>query len=342
MLTNVLAASSKSTTISKKQLGSKVFTQPEKASLLNGTDDPPFPGVHMLSAGIDLRKIRDRLGLTMRDVENASIRIAQNRGSEEYLIPPSRLSDIETKGVVPSIFRLYSLAAIYRKPLRFLLQFYGIDLNGISSQWESSQPAHSHLVTMDTDRDSLSIPVKMDPGFDPHETSDLGRMVQEWGAVPLSMLSHLASQDYTYAFIGYEDYTMYPILHPGSFVQVDESRRKVTERQWRSEYERPIYLVETRDGFTCCWCSLRLNSLVLQPHPLSPAPVRILKHPQEAEVIGQVVGVAMRIGNVLANASQESREFAAPKSNVILSSSDSLQAATGTETPSISTRKKLG
>ena len=57
----------------------------------------------MLSAGIDLRKIRDRLGLTMRDVENASVSIAQRHGSEEYLIPPSRLSDIETKGVVPSV-----------------------------------------------------------------------------------------------------------------------------------------------------------------------------------------------------------------------------------------------
>ena len=68
------------------------------------------------------------------------------------------------------------------------------------------------------------IPVKLDPGFDLSDTSDLGRMVQQWGTVPLSMLSHLASQNYTYAFVGHEDFTMYPILQPGSFVQVDESR----------------------------------------------------------------------------------------------------------------------
>jgi len=90
----------------------------------------------------------------------------------------------------------------------------------------------------------------MDPGFDIRETSDIGRMVQQWGPVPLTMLMHLASQHYIYAFIGYEDLTMYPILQPGSFVQVDESesRRRVVEGQWRSEYERPIYFVETRDG----------------------------------------------------------------------------------------------
>lgn len=296
----------------------------------------------MLSAGIDLRKIRDRLGLTMRDVENASALIAERHGSEEYLIPPSRLSDIETKGVVPSVYRFYSLAAIYHKPVRALLQLYGIDLDGIGSEWSSSQPANSHLVTLENEQAACSIPIKLDPGFDLRETSDLGRMVQQWGPVPFSMLSHLASQDYTYAFIGNEDFTMYPILQPGSFVQVDESRRRVVERQWRSEYERPIYFVETRDGFTCCWCSFRLNALVLQPHPLSPAQVRILKHPQEAEVIGQVVGVAMRIGNRVAAELQEPREFSAPKASVILSSSSSARAATGTDLPSISTRKKLG
>lgn len=296
----------------------------------------------MLSAGIDLRKIRDRLGLTMRDVENASILIAQHRGSEEYLIPPSRLSDIETKGVVPSIFRFYSLAAIYRKTVRTLFQFYGIDFDGISSEWASSQPANSHVVPMDYDRTAISIPVKLDPGFDLNKTSDLGRMVQQWGMVPLSLISHLASQQYTYAYIGNEDYTMYPILQPGSFVQVDESRRRVAERQWRSEYDRPIYFVETRDGFACCWCSVRMNSLVLQPHPLSPAPVRILRHPQEAEVIGQVVGVAMRIGNLVATDSPESQEYSESKSGAILSSSSSLKATVGPHLPSISPHKKLG
>jgi hypothetical protein len=90
---------------------------------------------------------------------------------------------------------------------------------------------------------------------------------------------------------------MYPILPPGSFVQVDEAKNKVGEGTWRSEYERPIYFVEMRDGFTCCWCSVKRDSIVLQPHPLSPVSVRVLKYPQEAEVLGQVIGIAMRLGD---------------------------------------------
>ncbi|HTR27390.1 MAG TPA: helix-turn-helix transcriptional regulator [Terriglobales bacterium] len=295
----------------------------------------------LLSAGIDLRKIRDRLGLTMRDVENASLVISQKRGSDEYLIPPSRLSDIETKGVVPSIYRFYSLAAIYRKDLKELFRLYGIDLDMIASEWPTSQPANSHIVSME--RLSFTIPTKLDPGFDLNSTTDLGRMVQEWGTVPLSFLTHLAELPYTYAFIGHEDFTMYPILPPGSFVQVDESRTRVVERQWRSEYERPIYFVETREGFTCCWCSFRMNSLVLQPHPLSPAPVRVLKHPQEAEVIGQVIGVAMRLGDLLPPSDfEEPRDFPQPRPGAPLSPSSNLRAVNGEDLPPVQTRKRLG
>ena len=69
----------------------------------------------------------------MRDVELASQQIAQRFENEEFAIPPSRLSDIETKGITPSIFRLYSFAAIYRREYRELLSFYGLELDGISA-----------------------------------------------------------------------------------------------------------------------------------------------------------------------------------------------------------------
>jgi transcriptional regulator with XRE-family HTH domain len=296
----------------------------------------------VLSAGMVLRRIRDSLGLTMRDVENASAIVAQRHGSQEYLIPPSRLSDIETKGVVPSVFRFYCLAAIYHKPVGDLLQLYGIEVDGISADWDASRPASSHLVALESEPAVCTMPVKLDPGFDLRETSDLGRMVQQWGAVPFSLLGHLASQNYTYAFIGSEDFTMYPILQPGSFVQVDESKRAVVENHWRSEYERPIYFVETRQGFACSWCSLRLNALVLQPHPLSPTPVRVLKHPQEAEVIGQVVGAAMRIGNLGSCEPQEAGGFPVPRKDVVAPPLDSLRAVNGSGSHSVLRRKIPG
>jgi transcriptional regulator with XRE-family HTH domain len=81
----------------------------------------------MLDSGLKLRSLRERLGLTLRDVESASVRIAERHGNDEFAVSPSRLSDIETKGLVPSIFRLYSLAVIYQMDIRELLVFYGVD-----------------------------------------------------------------------------------------------------------------------------------------------------------------------------------------------------------------------
>jgi transcriptional regulator with XRE-family HTH domain len=259
--------------------------------------------VVQLSGGQRLRALRETLGYRMRDVELASNQIAQRFESEEFSIPPSRLSDIETKGIIPSIFKLYSFAAIYRREYRELLSFYGLELDGISADIAFGRPQKSHVSEALSNVTQVRMPTRLDPGFSLQKTTDLRRAIEQWGAVPMAYLEPLSDDRYTYGYIGSEDYTMYPILPPGSFVQVDESRNKVEvvgegrEGRWRSEFERPIYFVEMRDGYTCCWCSVKRDSIVLQPHPLSPVAVRVLKCPQEAEVLGQVIGVAMRLGD---------------------------------------------
>ncbi|HEU5453520.1 MAG TPA: helix-turn-helix transcriptional regulator [Terriglobales bacterium] len=252
----------------------------------------------MLNSGQRLRALREQLGLTIRDVETASTRIAERHGNQEFAVALSRLSDIETKGIVPSIYRLYSLAIIYRRDFRELLSWYGVDLDLAGSDAALAEPPRSHATgDMELAQNSVRMPVRLDPSFDLTRTSNLSRMVERWASVPLAYLAQFENSEYTYGYIGAEDFTMYPLLMPGSFLQVDESRNKVVEGMWRTEYERPIYFVETREGHTCCWCSVKRDSIVLQPHPLSPVAVRIMRHPQDAEVIGQVVGVAMRLGD---------------------------------------------
>lgn len=249
----------------------------------------------MLSAGKKLRELREQLALTLRDVELASTALAESRGIEEFIINPSRLSDIETKGVIPSIYRLYVMSVIYRADFTELLKLFGVDLGSTAADFAICKPSKTHRLDIAAARGNVQIPVKFDPGFDIRRSADLGRMIENWGVVPMQFLQELSKKKYTYAYIGTEDLTMYPLLLPGSFVQVDEERSRVEEGKWRSEFERPIYFVETREGHLCCWCSVRRGEIVLQSHPLSPVPPRILKHPQEAEVLGQVVGVAMRL-----------------------------------------------
>jgi len=262
----------------------------------------------LLSAGKKLRELREHMGHTLRDVELASTSLAESRGIEEFIINPSRLSDIETKGVIPSIYRLYVLSVIYRADFTELLKLYGVDLSFTAADFSICSPSKTHRIEIAEGRGNVHIPTKLDPGFDVRRSTDLGRMIESWGTVPMQYLQELSKKKYIYAYIGMEDLTMYPLLLPGTFIQVDEDRSRVEEKKWRSELERPIYFVETRAGHVCCWCSVRRGEIVLQSHPLSPVPARILKHPQEAEVLGQVVGVAMRLGEWYAPDEQEQQQ----------------------------------
>lgn len=259
----------------------------------------PEGRVAILAAGLHLRSLRELLGLTMREVESASLRIAERHENDEFAVCPSRLSDIETKGLVPSVFRLYSLSIIYRCDLREILAWYGIDLSLSAADLPLNLPPKSHFEEALQGSPTVAIPTRMDPAFDPRRTSSLSRMVEQWGLVSLAYLTKLSSDKFTYGYVGSEDFTMYPLLPPGTFLQVDESRNKIVQGMWRSELERPIYFVETREGYTCCWCSLKGEQIILHSHPLSPVPVKVMRHPQEAEVIGQVVGIALKLGEWL-------------------------------------------
>jgi transcriptional regulator with XRE-family HTH domain len=81
----------------------------------------------VLSAGRKLREIREQIGLTLRDVEIASIAMSEARGIKDFIVTPSQLSDIETKGVIPSIYTLYVLSVIYRTDFAEVLKLYGLE-----------------------------------------------------------------------------------------------------------------------------------------------------------------------------------------------------------------------
>ena len=84
----------------------------------------PLPQV--FTAGEKLKRRRRELRLTMRDAYIASLKIAADEHNEEFVIAISRLSDIETKCAVPNIYRVHSLAHIYKIEVREILAWYGV------------------------------------------------------------------------------------------------------------------------------------------------------------------------------------------------------------------------
>jgi transcriptional regulator with XRE-family HTH domain len=250
----------------------------------------------MEEAGQKLKRIRERLRLKYRDVEEASTRIADARQNGEFIVALSRLADIENKGTMPSIYRLYSLCAIYRIDLDEALSWYGI--------WPEQLPADSRLVDLPAthllgftarDQSEVQAPMALDPGIDLSKTEFLSRMIQRWGKLPLALLNRADLRNHLYGLVGTDDWFMYPIIPPGSLVVIDENRRRIAEGGWSSEFDRPIYFLEHRAGYVCAWCSLSEDRLVLQPHPASHCQPEFYSYPQEIEVIGQITDVAMSV-----------------------------------------------
>lgn len=264
-----------------------------------------------MHAGLKLKQIRESLGLRYREVEEASTMIAQRNHNAEYTITLSRLSDIENKGTLPTVYRLYTLCAIYRLDLYEVLRWYGVELERMPQDAALVSPSRTHPIGFPIDGNgSVTLPLKLDPGVDLRRTTYLSRVIQEWGRLPLSLLETLKIKEHRYAYIGTEDLMMYPLLQPGSLVQIDESKCEIQNSGWTHECERPIYFFEKRDGYACCWCNLSGNRLILQPHPTSSCPLEMLQFPDEIEVVGQVVGVAMRLD---AARKAKTRSAAAPR-----------------------------
>jgi transcriptional regulator with XRE-family HTH domain len=250
----------------------------------------------MEEAGQKLKRARERLRLKYRDVEEASARIAARHGSDEFLLALSRLADIENKGTLPSFYRLYSLCAIYRLDMADVLSWYGISLSALPGDAAVVEQARTHLVGFQPEEGEIQVPLSLDPGIDLSRTVFLSRVIQKWGKLPLMLLSNVDLRQHRYGLIGTEDWSMHPIIPPGSLVVIDDSRRRIQDSGWTSEFDRPIYFLEHREGYICSWCSLRDDRLIVQPHPSSFAESESYLYPTEIEVIGQVMQVAMTLG----------------------------------------------
>jgi transcriptional regulator with XRE-family HTH domain len=247
----------------------------------------------MEDPGRRLKRIREMLNLTVRDVENKSQIIAERRRSHEYRLNISRVSEIENHSVVPSMYRIYSLCAIYRLDYIEVLGWYGVILGDLPADAMAIDLATTHPIQFDANVGEITVPLSLDPGIDVKKTTFLSRVVSKWGKLPLALLSTMETKKFRYAFIGSEDWNMYPMIQPGALVTIDDSRRKIINSGWSNEFERPIYFMEHRNGFACCWCTVSDDSLVLQPHPASLCPPQVFKFPQDVDIIGQVTGVAM-------------------------------------------------
>ncbi len=135
------------------------------------------------SAGERLKELRARLGLTTRDVEANSQRIADEKRNREYYLSHAWVTDIENGKFTPSIYKLFTLSAIYRRGFTELLSYFGLQIGDLSRYRTSIGIPRTHLLdsNAELEAEKVSVPVGFKAQFRLERTSLLVRIVEKWG-----------------------------------------------------------------------------------------------------------------------------------------------------------------
>jgi transcriptional regulator with XRE-family HTH domain len=250
-----------------------------------------------VSAGVQLRALREAKGMGLREVERYSRQFADSLHQEEYLVSHNYLAEIEADRHKPSLFKLYTLSVVYNADLFKLLGLYGmgredvmwsdlgLELPGTGSVAQGEPESH----------DLVRLPGKFNATIGLDQTRLLSGAAAVWGRAPWALLRTVATGAALYGVVGMKDLTMDPLIPPGSIIQIDSGRRRVETAGWRNEFERPIYFLRARQEYACGWCQVEQSTLSLIPYPLSPVRMRQFRYPGEVEIVGRVTGVTMSL-----------------------------------------------
>jgi transcriptional regulator with XRE-family HTH domain len=250
--------------------------------------------------GRRLRAERERLGLSTRDVERLSYELSQKKKNPDYYISHTWVADIELGKFKPNLFKLHSLSLIYQRDLDEILAFFGVSFREAAREPGLIGLPRTHLLApLGGLGKTIVAPLELRDRVKIEQTNLVSRMFGNWAEVPLGLLQHMDLKNGLYGYVGTKDYTLFPLIRPGSFVQIDARQTKIAN-SWQNEFDRPIYFVELRDGYICSWCELHETRLFLLPTAQSGARTRQVRYPGDADIVGRVTAVTMRIAEVSA------------------------------------------
>lgn len=248
-------------------------------------------------AGRWLKAARERLGLSTREVERLSRMLAERKRNQEYSISHAWLTDIENGTFTPGLYKLYTLSTIYQCSLDRVLALFGIRIGDLGAEQLRIPLPHTRLLEQPFAGNNRprEIPVESVAGIRLTKTDLVSHMLFGLATLEATLFPRGRAEQAIYGYIGMEDFTLAPLIRPGSFVQIDSAQRTVEQAGWSGIFDRPIYFIELREEYACTWCEQREGHLILIPFPRPRRRIREVRFPADAEIVGRVTAVAMRI-----------------------------------------------
>jgi hypothetical protein len=238
--------------------------------------------------GALLRSIRTEWGLSLREVKDRTELLAKQWGNPRYASSFSNLAKLELGRHDMRVSTLVSLSHIYSKRPGTLVN--------------ACLPPEYHSPVFDPLEGPNSTVLITEGRF--YERAE--RTLPVNGPVPdipentALIAGDTNSQRHRYrkAMVGRKDRFLYPMIRPGAIITVDTHQRAIASpKEWTNEFDRPIYLLYTRNGYVCGWCQLtehgtRLNVV---SHVMAKLDVLPLLYGKDVEVVGRVVAVSMSL-----------------------------------------------
>src|SRR5260370_3449493 len=141
------------------------------------------------SVGTQLRRIREKLGLTIRHVEEISEAIADEQQSANYVLSKSWVAALESgKGHMPTLPRLYSLGAIYKLSWKDLSRIFEVPFQDLGKDQASFGVPRTNLIPEAKDEDEqLTLPLRFRNDPEAQKTKLLHTLTAIWVDAPLSL-----------------------------------------------------------------------------------------------------------------------------------------------------------
>ena len=246
-----------------------------------------------LEWGKRLRAERERLGLSLRNVETLSHGIADKLQNSDYNIAHTSLADIENGKWPPTLHRLYTLSVIYGRDYDRLASMCGVPTSEALKEHQKLHLPRTYLIgpAPESNKSIIASAAELREKLRAERTNLVPKMLEAWDEVPLA-LQLMDGSNPLYGYIGMDDYTLHPVIRPGAFVRIDPRQKKIPSVNWHSD-ERPIFFLELRERYVCTWCEMHDGRLILIPTQQSKRRSQQVRYPAEATIIGRVTGVSM-------------------------------------------------
>jgi hypothetical protein len=246
-----------------------------------------------------IRRSRVRAGLSFRDASKTTRWIAQRLRDPLYFTAASTLSDYETLSAAPRhVQKILALCIVYAIGFRDFLRASGLafDDSGAEPIPDEFGPRENPLATHKSHSANGEGSSRKQNGF-------LNHLLKRWEEVPLFLRRSLSELTRVPNFsvsdlfwVGGDPSPIHPWVEGAEFVAINRRVRKPAASRGASFWERPLYLLLTRDGrYLCGCCTLEREFVVVHPFPDRSFSPRQFKDGSEAEIVGEVTTILRRL-----------------------------------------------